>query len=110
MKYLKHKGYLGTIEPDLDTGELFGRLAFIRDLVTYEAETLPELEQAFRDSVEAYLQACEAEGREPDRPLKGSFNVRIPPELHRRAVLCAGEKKLNQFVREAIEEKLAKSC
>ncbi len=23
MSYLKYKGYLGTIEPDLETGELF---------------------------------------------------------------------------------------
>ena len=37
MSYLKYKGYLGTIEPDLETGELFGKLAFIRDLITYEA-------------------------------------------------------------------------
>lgn len=110
MTYLKYKGYLGTIEPDLETGELFGKLAFIRDLVTYEADTLPELEKAFRESVNAYLEACEQEGRAPDKPFKGTFNVRIPPELHRKAALCAGEKSLNQFVREAIEEKLSRTC
>ena len=48
MSYLKYKGYLGTIEPDLETGELFGKLAFIRDLITYEAETLKALEKAFQ--------------------------------------------------------------
>ena len=55
MSYLKYKGYLGTIEPDLETGELFGKLAFIRDLITYEAETLKALEQAFKESVDGYL-------------------------------------------------------
>ena len=29
MSYLKYKGYLGTIEPDLETCELFGKLAFM---------------------------------------------------------------------------------
>ncbi len=55
MSYLKYKGYLGTIEPDLETGELFGKLAFIRDLVTYEAETLKALEKAFTASVDVTI-------------------------------------------------------
>ncbi len=58
MSYLKYKGYLGTIEPDLETGELFGKLAFIRDLITYEAETLKALEKAFQESVDGYLESC----------------------------------------------------
>jgi predicted HicB family RNase H-like nuclease len=63
MSYLKYKGYLGTIEPDLETGELFGKLAFIRDLITYEAETLKALEQAFQESVDGYLESCAELGK-----------------------------------------------
>ncbi len=63
MSYLKYKGYLGTIEPDLETGELFGKLAFIRDLITYEAETLKTLEQAFQESVDGYLESCAELGK-----------------------------------------------
>ena len=37
---------------------LFGKLAYIRDLVTYEAESLSELEKEFRQSVDLYLQDC----------------------------------------------------
>lgn len=55
MSYFKYKGYLGTIEPDLETGELFGKLAFVRDLVTYEAHTLKALEQAFQESLNAFV-------------------------------------------------------
>lgn len=65
MSYFKYKGYLGTIEPDLETGELFGKLAFIRDLITYEAETLKTLEQAFQESVDGYLDSCAELGRNP---------------------------------------------
>ncbi|EAA5422138.1 toxin-antitoxin system HicB family antitoxin, partial [Salmonella enterica subsp. enterica] len=51
MKHLKYKGYLGTVEPDFENNVLYGKLAFIRDLVTYEASTLAELEQEFKTSV-----------------------------------------------------------
>ena len=106
MSYLKYKGYLGTIEPDLETGELFGKLAFIRDLVTYEAETLKALELAFQESVDGYLESCAELGKQPDQPFKGTFNVRISPELHRKAVLAASGHSLNAFVTDAIQEKL----
>lgn len=106
MSYLKYKGYLGTIEPDLETGELFGKLAFIRDLVTYEAETLKALEHVFQESVDAYLVSCADAGKKPDQPFKGTFNVRISPELHRKAVLASSDMSLNAFVSDAIQEKL----
>ncbi|WP_026596620.1 type II toxin-antitoxin system HicB family antitoxin [Methylohalobius crimeensis] len=107
MAYLTYKGYFGSIEPQLDDNKLYGKLLFIRDLVTYEADTLAELKKEFEASVDAYLEDCEELGREPDKPCKGTFNVRIPPELHRKIVLAAGDKSLNQFVREVLEEKLA---
>jgi len=47
MIYLEYKGYSGTIEPELESGTLFGKLAFIRDIITYEAEALAELEKEF---------------------------------------------------------------
>ena len=106
MSYLKYKGYLGTIEPDLETGVLFGKLAFIRDLITYEAETLKTLEQAFQESVDGYLESCAELGKKPDQPFKGTFNVRISPELHRKAVLASSDNSLNAFVSDAIQEKL----
>lgn len=106
MSYFKYKGYLGTIEPDIETGELFGKLAFIRDLVTYEATTLTALEQAFQESVDDYLATCKGLNKQPDQPLKGTFNVRISPELHRKAVIASGDSSLNAFVADAIKQKL----
>ncbi len=108
MKYFKYKGYLGTIEPDFDNGSLFGKLAFIRDLVTYEADTLPDLEKEFQLSVDEYLLSCEELGHTPQVPCQGVFNVRISPELHQSAVLASGEMSLNAFVSEAIQEKVTR--
>lgn len=81
MKHLKYKGYLGTVEPDFENNILHGKLAFIRDLVTFEAETLADLEREFKTSVDLYLQSCVEDGKEPDAPFKGVFNVRLDPEL-----------------------------
>lgn len=106
MSYLKYKGYLGTIEPDMDSGILFGNLAFIKDTVTYEASTLSQLENEFKVSVDEYLASCEELGREPQKPCKGSFNVRVGGRLHREIVEAAMDRGINSFVKEAIEEKL----
>jgi predicted HicB family RNase H-like nuclease len=51
---------------------------------------------------------CEAEGKEIFRSFKGSFNVRVNPELHSKAyeqALLEG-KTLNQFISEAIEYRI----
>ena len=92
---LEYKGYLGSVEYS-DEDEVFhGRLEFIRDLVTYEGTDAKGLKQAFHDAVDDYLALCAEEGRKPDVPLKGSFNVRPGRELHRRAMIFARRKGLN---------------
>jgi predicted HicB family RNase H-like nuclease len=56
------------------------------------------------------LADCKASGRKPEKPIKGSFNVRIPPKLHQEAALLAMEEKisLNNFVTEAIRPRIMK--
>ena len=49
---------------------------------------------------------CAELGKKPDQPFKGTFNVRISPELHRKAVLASSDNSLNAFVSDAIQEKL----
>jgi predicted HicB family RNase H-like nuclease len=64
VTYLKYKGYLGTIEPDIESGTLYGKLAFIRDLVTYEAVDLKALEHEFRVGHDLHMAASVAASRE----------------------------------------------
>jgi len=105
---LDYKGYLGSIAFDEESDTLHGKLEFIRDLVTFEAGAAPALKRAFHRAVDDYLALCAAEGREPDVPLKGSFNVRPGRELHRRAALLAERKgmNLNAVVTEALRRYL----
>ncbi|HET8848506.1 MAG TPA: type II toxin-antitoxin system HicB family antitoxin [Marinobacter sp.] len=102
---LKYKGQIGSIEHDLYRGLLYGKLLFINDLVTYEAESLRQLEQAFRDSVQGYLEDCAAVGIEPNKPFKGSFNIRIGRELHKQLAMKAADEGLglNETVQLAVE-------
>ncbi|MFV1877321.1 type II toxin-antitoxin system HicB family antitoxin [Nioella sp.] len=100
MKELKHRGYIGSVDLSIDDGILHGKLLYINDLVTYEAESAPELVAAFHAAVDDYLADCEAEGKAPDTPYKGSFNVRIKPELHRELAETARLRgcSLNEYV------------
>lgn len=109
MSTMEYKGYLGTVEYSQQDHVLFGKLAFIRDLVNYEATNVEELEREFKTAVDDYLATCEKLGREPELPFKGTFNVRVGPELHRAAVIASGDQSLNSFVCDAIREKIEKS-
>lgn len=97
---LKYKGYVGSIEVDLEANLLFGKLLHIRDLVNYEAPNPADLKTAFEEAVDDYLADCAAEGVEPDTPFKGQFNVRIAPNLHRELAVAAkrDDRSLNDYV------------
>ena len=101
---LEYNGYLGSVEFS-DADEIFhGKLEFIRDLVTYEGTDAKSLKAAFHEAVDDYLELCQDEGRTPETPLKGSFNIRPGHDLHRRAILLASRRggKLNNVVTDAL--------
>ena len=102
---LAYKGYAGSVEISIEDGCLQGRILFIDDLVTYEGQTVPEIQAAFEAAIERYLAHCERVGKAPDRPYCGTFNVRIGAELHGKAAKLASRKgiKLNEFVKQAVQ-------
>jgi len=108
MTHLEHQGYVGTAELSAEDGVFHGKLAFIRDLVTYESDTANGLVKAFHEAVEDYLEDCKAEDREPDRPFKGQFNIRTRPELHRAYALLAAKRgvSLNELITNTLESAL----
>lgn len=105
---MTYKGYVATYELDEDDNIFYGKLTGINQLVTFEADNAKDLKQAFHDSVDDYLPFCQETGIEPDKPYKGSFNIRIGEDLHRKAVLASKNTSLNAFIGEAIREKLAR--
>lgn len=105
---LNYKGYTGSIQASPEDGILFGKVRYIRPLVNYEGQTVPELVDAFEEAVDDYLATCAEQGVEPEKPCKGTFNVRVGHELHLAAVQAAERehKSLNDLVRGALNEYL----
>ncbi len=107
-KTLSYKGYCGSVEVSIEDDCLHGKLLFVNDLVTYEADAPAQLEKAFQDAVEYYLEKCARDNLIPDKPFSGSFNVRMTPALHRAAAMKAARNgsTLNDYVRECVASSL----
>jgi predicted HicB family RNase H-like nuclease len=100
---LEYKGYIGAIEAE--DGVFFGRVAGLRDVITFEGTTFAEVEQAFRDSIDDYLAFCAQRGEPADRPYSGRIPLRVSPEAHRQAAMRAQSEglSLNQWIARRIE-------
>ncbi len=79
-------------------------------MVSFEAKSVDALKTAFQESVEDYPDICEKNNKDAEKSYKGSFNVRIPPELHKKVKRTAVKMgiSLNQFMQKALEDELAK--
>ena len=108
---MEYKGYVGTIEFSEEDELFFGKVMGIRALISYEGSTAKELVEDFHAGVDDYLEMCKAEGLEPEKAYKGSFNVRVNPELHKKAVIraAAQQMSLNSFVESALEKQVLES-
>ena len=107
-KVMEYKGYQGSVDFSLEDRVLHGKILHINDLVTFEAESIAALEEAFREAVEDYLEFCEEEGVDPDKPCSGTFNIRVGPDIHRRLSLVAARTgvSLNDTVKGIMESSL----
>lgn len=106
---LHYKGFIGSVHFSAKDDVFHGKLEGIEDLVSFEGKRVDELKKAFYAAVDDYLELCKEIGKEPERTYKGSFNVRIPAELHRRAMQSASLMgvSLNQLVQKAMEKAVA---
>lgn len=102
---LNHKGYTGRAEYDDKSGLLHGEVLDLKDVVTFQGRSVNDLEAAFRDSVDDYLEFCAERGEQPDKPFSGRLMLRLPPELHRKVFVKAQHegKSLNQWISEWLE-------
>jgi len=103
---LKYKDFFGSVEYSAESECFFGKIIGTTDLVTFEGESVESLKNAFAEAVEDYIILCSEVGKEPQKAYKGSFNVRISPDLHKEAVMIASRNgiSLNAFVEKTIYE------
>jgi len=97
---LEYKGYKGSAEFDDEAGVFHGEVLDTRDVITFQGTSVDDLELAFRESVDDYLDYCRERGEEPEKPFSGRLMLRLPPELHRRLYIEARRegKSLNQWI------------
>ena len=103
---MQYKGYVGSVEFSEADGLFFGKVLGIRALISYEGTNAAELVADFHGAVDDYLSLCEAENSEPEKAYKGSFNIRVSPELHKQAVVYAAahNMSLNNLVERSIRQ------
>ena len=107
---MEYKGYVGKVEFDDEAGIFHGEVLDTRDVITFQGQTVAELQTAFQESIDDYLAFCKERGEEPNKPFSGQFITRIPPELHRQVNLAASisGKSLNAWVAEQLQAAVAR--
>ena len=102
---MEYKGYIGSVEFSEEDEVFFGKILGIRALISYEGTSAKELVEDFHGAVDSYLELCNETGVKPERAYKGSFNIRISPELHKQIAVCAMSQQvsLNSFVERALQ-------
>lgn len=99
MSTMRYKGYSARVEFSDEDDLFIGRLAGIRDVITFEGETVADLRAAFQEAVDDYLTTCAEMGKDPQKPYSGRVMFRLSPEVHAQVSLAAelGGTSLNQW-------------
>ena len=108
---VRYKGYYSVVRYDEENNVLYGKIEDIDDLVTFECNEINKVKEEFKKAVDDYLEMCRRIGKNPDKTYNGQFNVRIPPELHKKISYKASVKgiSLNSYVTQAITRYLEDS-
>lgn len=105
-QFMQYKSYYGSVNIDTENNLLYGKVEFIRAVITFEATDAEGLVNAFHEAVNDYLAFCNEKKIEPEQPFKGSLNVRIGETRHRKAWLAAKslDKSINEYICQALDE------
>ena len=105
---LTYKGFIGSVRFSAADDVFFGKLEGINDLITFEGETVQELKDAFHYVVDEHIKDCENENIPTEKSYKGSFNVRLTPDLHRQIATIARVQgqSLNQYINSVLSHSI----
>jgi predicted HicB family RNase H-like nuclease len=105
MNTMSYKGYTARVEYDERDNIFVGRILGIRSIISFYGETVAELRAEFERAIKDYLAECKKEGVHPEKPASGKLLLRVPPEVHGRALVAAqaAGKSLNQWATEVLQ-------
>ena len=103
---IQYKGYVGSVEFSEKDCIFYGKVMGIRSLISYAGESAKELLDGFHGAVDDYLENCKTEGKEPEVAFKGSFNIRLSPELHKKLYIyaAANQMSINKYIEQTLED------
>lgn len=104
MNTMTYKGYTGRFDYDPDADIFHGQILNLNDIITFQGRSIDELKKAIAESVDDYLDFCVQEGKIPEKPYSGCFNVRISPKIHQKIALEAAKEglTLNAWISKAL--------
>nr|VFK24544.1 MAG: Predicted nuclease of the RNAse H fold, HicB family [Candidatus Kentron sp. LPFa] len=105
MNTMSHKGYVARIEYDERDDIFVGRILGIQSIIGFHARTVTQLCSELEKSIDDYLAECEEDGVEPEKPVSGRLLLRVPLEVHRKALIAAQTtgKSLNRWATEVLQ-------
>jgi len=108
MNTLEYNDFIGSVNFSEDDDVFFGKIEGVNALVTFEGQSVAELKEAFKEAVTDYIGLCQAKGIKAQKTYTGVLNVRLTPEIHRRAAVIAKKSgtTLNSLIKKAVEKEL----
>ena len=108
---LKYKGYIGSVHYAAEDRVFYGKVEGINDLISFEGSTVDELEEGFKYMVDEHIKDCKKNNIPSEKSYKGNLNIRLSPDLHKKAAYNASMRgiSLNQYINEAIKKEIASS-
>ncbi len=106
MNPMLYKGYTAKVEYSDEDECFIGRIAGIRAIVGFHADSVKELKKAFRAAVDNYITVAQARGAEPEKPFSGRMMLRLPSQVHARVSFAAEHAgmSVNQWAAQALEQ------
>jgi predicted RNase H-like HicB family nuclease len=116
IKELSYKNYNGTMEYSWEDRCLFGTVAGIKSLISYEGNSISELEQDFRNAIDEYLEDCNDRGVQAELPQKYDDKAYLLAKANTkynadgRAVIETGDEWLDETEWDDVYEQLKADC
>lgn len=108
---LTYKGFIGSVHYANEDRIFYGKIEGINDLITFEGSAVDELEEGFKYMVDEHIKDCIKENIPLEKSYKGNLNIRLSPDLHKKAAYNAALQgvSLNQYINNAIKQEIASS-
>lgn len=105
---LTYKGFIGSVHYAAEDRIFYGKVEGISDLISFEGRAVDELEKGFHYMVDEHIKDCQEKDIPLQKSYKGNLNIRLSPELHKKAAHNATLKgiSLNQYINDAIKKEL----